>query len=537
MRNSTERRVYAALVLGAVLVAPAAARAYGVEVPENGSVAMGRAGAFVTRASDPSAVMHNPAGIVGLSGFQLTVATNLGAFSHCYDRAGNYQSARDATVNTYSMTSMGTRIGTRFDPMATGNAPYISGNVPYPETCKEFSVAIAPMLLGTYRINRYVGIGFGVFAPSTTGAGQSFPDTVTATDSMTGRSFDAPSPARNLLFRKQLLALYPSLAVSVAPTPWLRVGVTGSVGLARFNFGLMANAEDAAPQATGTDLFVDLTASGLLIAVTPGIQVLPLPFLSFGASFRYNFPITASGTGNTTAGYYSSQASAMYSSSFNIDKMEVQYPWVLRAGVRYNHPRPGRPTQNDGSGQYDPMTDDVFDVEATFNYEATNLLSETSLTNSGSIRVNDMVMVLAPGSSPRPPIVIRSALSDVMGVRVGGDWNILPGRFAVRLGGSYETAGVSPDLAQIHLPAYAGGSIHAGFSYRWRWLTLNFAAAQFFFQSNEATNARRAVTTPNAINPDSASMCMIVGEGACTINRGVYSASYTAINLGATVRF
>ena len=52
MRNSTERRVYAALVLGAVLVAPAAARAYGVEVPENGSVAMGRAGAFVTRASD-----------------------------------------------------------------------------------------------------------------------------------------------------------------------------------------------------------------------------------------------------------------------------------------------------------------------------------------------------------------------------------------------------------------------------------------------------------------------------------------------------
>lgn len=528
MRNSTERRVYAALVLGAVVMAPAAARAYGVEVPDNGSLAMGRGGAFVTRASDPSAVMHNPAGIVGLSGFQLTVATNLGAFSHCYDRAGNYQSQRDATVNTQ---------GTRFNPMMSGEAPYISGNVPYPETCKDFSVALAPMLLGTYRINRYVGIGFGVFAPSTTGAGQTFPDTVTATDTMTGRSFDAPSPARNLLFRKQLLALYPSLSVSVAPTRWLRVGVTGSVGLAQFNFGLMANAESSAPQSPASDLLVDLSASGLLIAVTPGIQVLPLPFLSFGASFRYNFPVTASGTGNTTAGYYASQASGMYRSSFNIDRMEVQYPWVLRAGVRYNHPRPGRPTQNDGSGQYDPMTDDVFDVEATFNYEATSMLSETSLTNTGSIRVNDVLSVPAPGSSPNP-IVIRSALSDVMGVRIGGDWNILPGRFAVRLGGSYETAGVSPNLAQIHLPAYAGGSIHAGFSYRWRWLTLNFAAAQFFFESNEATNARRAVTVPNPqINPDSASQCMIVGEGACTINRGTYSASFTAINLGATVRF
>jgi len=529
-RGSMRRRgVLGATALSLALLSQAGvAGAYGVEIPENGTVAFGRGGSFLTRASDASAVMHNIAGIGGISGprLNLSIGSNVGSYSHCYQRTGNYDDGLTTTLNVD---------GTRFDPNlneANSEPRYATRPTPYPEICNEARPALAPMILGTYRLNNRITLGFGVFAPSTQGSGQNFPDVVTATNDR-GESFEAPSPARNLLYRKNLVVLYPTVGASFQVTDWLRVGAALHVGFASFNFGLHANANRTAPQSPSTETLIELGATGLLLGTSLGFQALPLANLSFGANFRYTMPITASGTANTTFNPYAATEAGRVRGSFNINEMRVELPWNLRASVRYNHPRAGRPRQNDGTGRYDPMMDDVFDFEATFIYENTSSLSTTSLVNTGGIDTG-----MALGVVPAPAaITISSALTDVMGVRLGGDVNVIPGRFAVRAGFSLETRGASPELAQIHLPAYSGFSVHGGATYRFsRRLAINVGFGHFIFDDNNATNARRAVTVPSPqLDPNSCPAD--AGPGTCRINQGVYRASFTAGSLGFNLAF
>lgn len=522
MRNSKEVMGFvagAAMVCGLI---PSTAWGFGIELPENGATAFGRGGAFMTRASDPSAVMHNVAGIAGLSGFQITLSSNVGRFEHCFQRAGNYQGARDgASVDA---------TGTVFEPTGGGDPLYLSGNVPYPQVCNNPGVTLAPMLLGTYRINRMFSLGFGVFAPSTTGSGQNFNDTVVATDTMTRMSFNAPSPVRNLLYQKNLLVLHPVIALAVAPTRWIRFGIGIEPSFGRFQFGLNVNAITGAPQSPSSDVRINLDASGFFMAGSLSTQVLPTSFLSFAAQFHYNFGIDASGTANNTALPYTRAPNGNINSSFTIDSMRVQLPWTLRVGARYNMPRAGRPTQNDGTGTYDPMTDDVFDVEAMFTYEATSTLSQTDLSNTGTIRIDP-----SGTSVPAPAAIsIKSALSDVMGFRLGGDWNVIPGTLALRLGGAYETGGASPVATSIHLPAYAGGTVSGGVSYRWRWLTISAGYAHYFFQDFDASQGVRNITVPS---PQITTCSATQGSQACTINRGTYTANMNLGSLQFTARF
>ncbi len=522
MRNSKEVIGLAAAAAMACATVPSSAWGFGIELPENGASAFGRGGAFTARASDPSAVMHNVAGIMALPGLQITLSSNIGRFEHCFQRTGNYQGPRDGAAVDAT--------GTVFEPAGGGDPLYLSGNVPYPRICNEPGVALAPMLLGTYRINRMFALGFGVFAPSTTGSGQNFNDTVVARDTMTGMSFNAPTPARNLLYQKNLLVLHPVIALAVQPTRWLRFGIGVEPSFGRFQFGLNVNAVTSQPQSPSSDVRINLDASAFFMAGSLSTQVLPTSFLSFGANFHYNFGIDASGTANNTALPYTNAPTGNIASSFTIDSMKVNLPWTLRVGARYNMPRAGRPTQNDGTGTYDPMTDDVFDIEADFTYEATSNLADTALVNTGSIRIDSSgTAVPAPAS-----ISIRSALSDVMGFRLGGDFNIIPGTLAVRVGGSYETGGASPVATSIHLPAYAGGTVNAGLSYRWRWLTISAAYGHYFFQDFDASTGVRNITVPS---PQITNCSPTQGSEACTINRGVYTAQMHSGSIQFTGRF
>ena len=81
MGRQTRFMGWAALAAVAV---PSAGFAYGVEVPENGTVPFGRAGAYVARASDPSAVALNMAGVMGQEHPQIMLSVNAGASSNCF---------------------------------------------------------------------------------------------------------------------------------------------------------------------------------------------------------------------------------------------------------------------------------------------------------------------------------------------------------------------------------------------------------------------------------------------------------------------
>jgi long-subunit fatty acid transport protein len=521
MRNGIGRRMRFIGVMALAGVAlPAAAYSYGVEVPENGTVAYGRGGAFVARASDTSAVAHNMAGILGLGGWQLGVNVNVGASSNCFQRAGAYEGNSDTPISAR---------GTRFATLGGGDdLPQYAGR-PYPEVCSNTAVALAAQVLASYRVNRWLAFGFGLNTPSTPGSGQVFNDTVTLPGGLL-----APTPARNMLFQKDLLVLYLPIGVAIAPHPRVRLGLTFEPGFARFQFGVMANAQYASPQSPDSDLLIRLDASGLFLGAAASTQILINRFLSFGAQFHFNAPVSASGTATTTANYYAAPASGQIPGTFTIEEMKVQLPWNLRAGLRFAFPRAGAPhTQDDGTGQYDPMRDDLFDVEADYSYERTSLLGTTSISNSGSINVGTNV------PAPRT-IALNSNLADVMGFRIGGDFNVIANRLALRAGFSYETQALNDLQTVVHIPAYGGASVHLGASYRWRWLTISLGVGTFFFTPVNATSATGAVVTPGdpsgaQINPAACSSSQ--GQGTCTINRGNFHGNLTNGSLGFAFRF
>lgn len=502
--------------VGAMALVPSISLAGGLEIPENGVVALGRGGAMVARTSDPTALMHNVAGIVGLPGVQLTLSTNLGLFHHCFQRAGRYPTETETTVENR---------GTVFaESMYAGMA--------YPRVCKEPGVSPGPQVLATFRLDPRIAVGVGLYAPSTVGYRQVFPDRVSTPGGL------APSPVRHMVFDETLLVLYPTFAIAVAPVSWFRVGAALQPSFARFELGSLANSVTGNAQSPYSDLRIDVDASGWFLAGQLGVQVVPSPYFSFGIQARYHQPSDLSGRARVTANYYhrdpmrDPDAMRRVNSSFEVVRMRLQLPWNVRAGVRFVLPRRYAHAQTyQGVGRpYDPMRDDVFDIELVGIYEATSVLSETTLENRGQIDLGD-IQAVAPS-----PLRIRQDFRDVVGVRLGGDYNLLPGVFALRAGVAYETGAMSNEWAQIHIPSYDTLSVHTGLSFRWRWLTATVAYGHYFMRDFEADRGMRSIV--GTMGPLTEMDCRgLAGASACQINRGRYSASMDMFGVGVTAAF
>src|SRR5882672_7617224 len=71
-------------------IVPATARAGGLEVPDVGSEALGRGGAFTAKADDATAFTYNVAGFARQRGTRLLLNANLTLDSYSFARSGTY---------------------------------------------------------------------------------------------------------------------------------------------------------------------------------------------------------------------------------------------------------------------------------------------------------------------------------------------------------------------------------------------------------------------------------------------------------------
>jgi hypothetical protein len=548
MRGSIGRRARVAAgflgVAGALVQADAYAS--GLEIPEGGALGLARGGAVIARPTDALALMYNPAGMVALPGAQFTLGSNFGSFSQCVQRYGNY-----ANEDQTAIFLDGTRFaGSRYAASGT--------TTPYPRMCNNPSLALAPNLAFTYRILPNLAVGIGAYPPHSVGREGVYPDSVMTSNGL------APSPLRHLLYEKRLLLFYPSLSIAVAPLPWLRIGGSFQVGLASFEYATHLNPNDGsgAAQSPDGDLKLTLRASGTFVTGNVGVQVILPRFFTIGVKAQYIPQLNLTGPGGGTAidQYYSSNAStlAQRTTTFDVGSLIAQPPSHVRAGVRFAMPRAGRPNAWESAHRlaanntvangrnfedsYDPMRDDAWDLEVDFNYEFTSSLGQTSVDPRGMINAAGIVVPFRndmpgmPGTGTR--INIRSDFANTFGVRVGGDWNVIPDRLALRMGFSGETGASVPTLSQLHLPTYDTFSAHLGAGLRFGWFTANVAYAHIFFVPLEDPTGNRSIITTRAINPDP----MIANNpcpaqsgrnGACNINAARYEASMdlVAINL------
>lgn len=517
------------------------ANASGLEIPEGGAVGLARGGAVVARPSDPMALSYNPAGILGLAGAQLTLGSNLGSFGQCFQRYGNYAN-EDTTFISLA--------GTRFE-----NSMYAASGMrtPYPRTCSNPSLAIAPNIGFTYRILPNLAFGISAVPPHTVGREGIFPDAVMTANGL------APSPARHLLFEKRLLLFYPAATVAFAPLPWLRLGATLQVGIASFEYATMLNPNDQSngAQSPDGDIKLTLRAGGTFVAGNFGAQVLLPRYFTIGIKGQYVPELNLSGLGAGTAvdQYYAADQSPMAvaarTRTFDITSLRAQPASHIRAGVRFAMPRAGRPDAWTSAHQlarnntlangrniaetYDPMRDDVFDIEVDFNYEFTSTLGITSVALNGTIVAAGGIMV---PFNPERPIVIRSDFNNTYGVRVGSDWNVIADRLALRMGFSAEKGANTPGLSQIHLPTFDSFSASIGAALRFGWFTANIAYAHMFFVPLEDPTGSRSIITTRALNP-AVDPCPAASgrDGACNVNAARYEATMDLFGINLSARW
>src|SRR5688572_18892853 len=96
LRTDMPKLASVATLMFAVAVAVAGpAHAGGLIVPGYGSQGQPRAGAFVAKADDPSALYYNPAGFARQRGTSVQIGLNFIDFSQRFRRAGAYEPTED----------------------------------------------------------------------------------------------------------------------------------------------------------------------------------------------------------------------------------------------------------------------------------------------------------------------------------------------------------------------------------------------------------------------------------------------------------
>ncbi len=536
-------RVSAAAVLAAAAFVPRVARATSVEeFPDNGSEQEGRGGAWVARASDPLATFYNPAGLAGQP-TRLTLQANISTQNTCFARV---RAASDTTQDGYN-----------------GGA--------YPKVCNAGSFFPDPQLAFTYHLSDRVGLGIAILGPSAVGA-TTWPEFVGTN----------PSPQRYLLISSNSVVLTPTIGIGWEAADGLRLGASFILGTApSVDFvnaapGINGNSSTAA----NNDIRNELKAKDLFFpGFTLGAIWSPSSNLDVAAWYKWVSNVNAKGDVTTAANYFTpavaggDKAQVTYGDTAepycqtvaagqappgtgavcgagNNGKITVPIPMEAKLGVRYHKPRPEIPY--DGHRR-EPMSQDIFDIEADFTWANDSAFDNLQIRFPGDASGNGIL----PANPGIPSAVIpanadvRHNFRDVFGVRVGGDYNILPDQLALRAGAFFETQAANSVYQNIDFDGADRFGVAAGGTYRVRLGSEKQHALDFMAGYGHVFFGTLSNNNPNGQGlPGLTGISCVTGQipGPCPngeqryrtlwpVNLGTITSSINVINVGVSYKF
>jgi long-subunit fatty acid transport protein len=411
------------------------ARAGGFETPDNGTEALGRGGAFVAKADDPTAIQYNPAGLAGQRGTRVLFDGKL-------------------VNSTYSFQRFGTYPDNANDPKTRW------GGQPFPQVNDQGGLFFAPFIAATTDFGTFDWLTFaiGAFGPSSVG-GRTYPY---------GIGGGYPSPARYDVVRPKALVILPTASVGVRVTDWLDLGVGvhfvyGNFNLTSTSFvdlgdgmaGPCKNVEYAPCDSLST-----VSGTGTTWAVSGGAIVHPTRALSFGASVRS--PISIDATGQATVDpniTIIKPPPAPGNATFH-----TELPWYLRVGARY------AVLEGDGF--------EAGDVELDATYETWG----SSQGVGPTIHIDHLGPMGA--AFDNIDVTIAHHYNDTFSIRGGGAYNIkIPvGVLALRGGLYYDKSATSGDPSYTRMDFDTLDKIAGtvGVGLKWNGFTLNLAYAEVF---------------------------------------------------------
>jgi long-subunit fatty acid transport protein len=511
------------------------------EFPDNGSEQLGRGGAWVARASDPLAAFYNPAGLAGQP-TRLTLQSNI-TFSHtCFTRV---QAANDTTQ----------------DPLSGG-----PGGT-FPRVCNDIAPNIGPQIAFTYRASDRVGLGFAILGPS--GAAKAdWPNFVNNKDG------PQAAPQRYLLLNGNVLLATPTLGIGVEVVDNFRIGASFQLGIMKAKFSTAsASVNDEAEIPKSNDVNATLIAQDLFIpGFTLGALYSPSDSLDVAGWFKWSDAIKASGDIYTQANYFTTKSANGDGSGIkdgdsslpdcnvgngnttckngNNASLRINIPMEAKLGLRY-HKLKGAAQKH----TRDPMKTDVYDAEVDLTwannsaFDGVRVRFPSDNNGDGIIPVNGIPSGLVP-----PNADSHHAFKDVLGVRAGGDYNVIPDKLALRGGAFFETNGQDQQYQNIDFIGAARVGLAAGTTLRIHLdpektkaveLSVGFMHVFVMTQDNNNPNAAGANgVAGTACNPTMNSQPGLT----CTdgkpkyrtnwpVNLGTITNSINAINVGASYRF
>lgn len=469
MRRTWLGGFLAALV--GITAAPSALASSGIDSPENGVLQLGRGGAWVARADDPLAAYFNPAGLSRQSS-GVHLGAHLMFMKRCF-----------------------TRLGADGQPVSPGaglpgpgfvDTTGAGANGPDAELCGETHPFPNPQLAASFRINRELAIGLSVGGPHGVGKAE-WAESIPWVNKF-GVATTQPAPQRYMLVSSDSTILLPTLSVSYAFNDQISVGVGFVWGVALIEFVNFTEATSPPPAmgeiatdnfAQHLDVKAKLNAKDLFI---PGFVIgglwSPTKNLDVGAWVKWLDAVDSKADLHAESLYWGAggQKNDDPCNVKNADPMDdlpggatcnitdapgtgdllFRLPMEAKLGVRYHHPRPGvaKPTwaSRNEKPTRDTLTDDLFDAELDFTYAHNSVVKDLELYFPSGIKING-----TPGYAPTDSSVAHH-WNDVVGVRLGGDFVVLPGRLALRVGGFYESQGQDDEYLNIdfHLGSRVG---------------------------------------------------------------------------------
>lgn len=437
-------------------------RAGGLEFSGAGVHGLSRGGAVAARTNDAMALRYNPAGLVEVHGSQVIMEMQLSLLDACVDPIGYYG------WGVY-------RGGESFElPDPQGGQPRPTtlevGSQYYRDTldrvCLSQNVQPVPQLAWAKALTRRWGIGAGLIFPAAMPSGSwGGKDGVIRNDDGELR----PAPTRYQQISSGNLALFPTLGAGYRATDWLRLGVSLTAGVYLIDTEVMRVSGGGTGPAA--DIIVRLDAQDWFVpGATASAHFVPFDALDIVTAFRWQGFIDASGTATATTGAFN-PLFARQDTELEIDSVRQNLPWAATLALRYASRRGPR------GDTVDPMVDENWDIELDVQYQL-NSRGDTQVVDPADgqqlVFRDAQAANLAPEEQEDFTTLaefpnwtsLPKGWVDQWSVRLGGSYQVLPGKLSASLGAHLETRGVEPGLAQVDFMPFARAGVHAGLTVR-----------------------------------------------------------------------
>ncbi len=565
---ASSNRLRSLFVLSSVSVGLLAARDASasnvLEVGEGGSEQMQRGGAWVARASTPNAAYYNPAGLAGQD-TKLSLDINVIVQHTCMSRV---YAAGDTTT----------------EPALLSSDPTDPRSALFPRVCNDLAPFPNPQISFAYRVNERLGLAISLLGPNAAGK-QKWPEFVNGAN---------PAPQRYLLLKADGLQFNPTLAVGYEVIDNLRIGGSFQWGIASLhlqNASMALNADNTRPDQNDVrglvqvkQFFIPGFTLGAIYSATPQIDI--------AAWYKWSAPINATGDVVADSNYFSkavqsgdqsgvkgtdtSAADCGYGQATNIcgsgknATIKATIPMEAKLGFRYHKPRVIPTPEGEApeaappasSHRRDPMSQDAWDAELNLTWANNSALDTFKIRFPGNANGDGVIPVngIAGGTLP-PNADVPKHFKDVFGVRVGGDYNVLPDQLALRGGVFAESSGQNQQYQSVDFAGAARFGFALGGTYRLKVgspeskSALEFSLGYghiFFAKQDQGANDRNAAgvsgiagvacnpTGNNPANPQQPDTCTDGKQKYRTnwpVNLGTIWNSVNTINLGVAYRF